>query len=109
MVRKMCGVKLADRINTTKLMEILGLKDTIVETVRQGSLRWLGHVLRKSDDECVKQAWNFEVEDIRGRGRPKMSWEGMMEKQSRKVGVNFEDVNDRVKWRSCTKSWKECQ
>ena len=45
MVRKMCAVKLADRINTRELMERLGLKDTIIETVRQGSLRWLGHVL----------------------------------------------------------------
>ena len=33
-------------------MERLGLKDTIiVETVRQGSLRWLGHVVRKDDDK----------------------------------------------------------
>ena len=35
-------------------MERLGLKDTIVEYIRQGSLRWLGHVLR--NDECVKHA-----------------------------------------------------
>eukprot|EP00795_Rhopilema_esculentum_P010641 gene10641-biopygen13144 len=71
---------MADRINTTELMEKLGLKDTIVEAVRQGHLRWLGHVLRKSDEECVEQAWNFEAEVDRGRGRPKMSWKGMMEK-----------------------------
>ena len=78
-------------------MERLGLKDTIVETVRQGSLRRLGNVLRKSDDECVKQAWNFEVEGGKGRGRPKMCWNGMMEKQCRRVGVNFGDANDQVK------------
>ena len=59
MVRKMCGVRLADKINKRVLMKRLGLKDTIVETVRQGSLRWLGHALRKGDDECVKQEWNF--------------------------------------------------
>ena len=46
-IRKMCGVELADEINTRELMERFGLKDTIVETARQGSLQWLGHVLRK--------------------------------------------------------------
>ena len=54
--RKMCGVKLADRINARELMESLGLKDTIVENVRHRSLRGLGRVLRKDDNECVKQA-----------------------------------------------------
>ena len=31
----------------------LGLDNTIVEVVRQGGLRWLGHVVRKGDDDCV--------------------------------------------------------
>ena len=55
-------------------MERLGLKDTIIKNVWQGSLRWLGHVLRKDDDEYVKQAWSFELEGGRGRGRPTLDW-----------------------------------
>ena len=91
-------------------MERLGLKDTIVEYVRQGSLRWLGHILRKDDDECVKQAWSFELEGSRARGRPKLDWKTiMMEKECCRVGVKFLDANDRAKWRCCTKSWKESQ
>ena len=79
---------LADRLNMRELMERLGLKDTIVEYVRKGSLRWLGHVLRKNaflkmkerknDDKCVKQAWSFELEGSRGRGRLKLDWKTMM-------------------------------
>ena len=48
--------------------------------VRQGSLRWLGHVVRKEDDDCVKQAWRFEVVGSRGRvnlerdDRKPLSW-----------------------------------
>ena len=91
-------------------MERLGLKDTIVEYVRQGSLRWLGHILRKDDDECVKQAWSFELEGSRARGRPKLDWKTiMMEKECCRVGVKFLDANNRAKWRCCTKSWKESQ
>ena len=50
-----CGVQLADDVSTKKLMVRLGLVSTIVEVVRQGSLRWLGHVVRKEDGDCVKQ------------------------------------------------------
>ena len=65
MAQKMCGVKFADRINTRELMERLELKDTIIETDKQGSLRLLGHVLRKGDDKCVNRhggLWSLEVE-----------------------------------------------
>ena len=54
MIRKMCRVKVTDRICTDKLMKRLGLKNKIVGTVRQSSLRRLGHILRKDDDECIK-------------------------------------------------------
>ena len=73
MVQKMYGVKLADRINTRELMERLGLEDTIFETDKQGSLMWLGHVLRKCDDGCVKQALNLGIEGSKGRGRNSVS------------------------------------
>ena len=98
MIRKKCGVKLADRINTKKLTESLGLKDATVEYVRQGSLRWLGHFLRKDDDECVKKHGILSWYGSGGRERPKFSWKGMI-KEFRKIYVNFEDANDRVKWR----------
>ena len=31
----------------------------------------VGSCIEKGDDECVKQAWNFEIEGRRGRERPK--------------------------------------
>ena len=77
----------------------LGLVSTVVEVVRQGSLRWLGHVVRKRDEDCVKQAWRFEVEGSRERGRPRLSWKGMMENLCRRLKVGLEDAYDRVKWR----------
>ena len=79
MLRMMCGVQLADGVSTKKLMVRLGLDCTIVKVVRQGSLRWLGHVVRKKDDDCVKQGWRFEVEGGKGRERPNLTWKGMME------------------------------
>ena len=104
-LRMMCGMQLADGVSTKELMVRLRLNCTIVEVVRQGSLRWLGHVVRKEDDDCVKQAWRFEVEGSRGRGRPRLPWKGMMENLCRGLGLVLEDGYDRVKWRE--RSWKE--
>ena len=52
----------------------------------------VGLCIKKDDDERVKQAWNFEMEG--SRGRPKLRWKRLIEKECRKVGVNFEDAND---------------
>ena len=97
MLRVMCGVQLADDVNTKELMVRFGLNNTIFEVVMQGSLRWLGHVVRKKDDDCVKQAWRFEVEGSRGRGRPRLTWKGMMADLCRGLGLVLEDGYDRVK------------
>ena len=107
MLGMMCEVQLADGVSTKELMVRLGLDSTTIEVVRQGSLRWLGHVVRKVDDDCVKQTWRFEVVGSRGRGRPKLTWKGMMENLCRGLGLVLKDDYDRVKWRERVRSWKE--
>ena len=42
MLRSMCGVKLVDRKNIEKLMEILGLKDTLDRMAKANGVRWYG-------------------------------------------------------------------
>ena len=64
-LRMMCGVQLADGVSTKELRVRLRLVSMIVEVVRQESLRWLGHVVRKRDEDCVKQARRFEVNGSR--------------------------------------------
>ena len=56
----MCGVQLADGVSVKNLMVRLALDNNIIEILRQVSLRWLGHVVSKGGEECVKQAWRFE-------------------------------------------------
>ena len=103
----MCGMQLADGVSKKELLVRLESDSTIVEVVRQGSLRLLGHVVRKRDEDCVKQEWRFEAEGSRGRGRPRLTWKGMMENLCRGPGLVFEDCYDRVIWRERVGSWKE--
>jgi len=44
MVRRMCRVKLKDRVPNKELREKLGLDDIIL-VLKQNRLRWCGHVL----------------------------------------------------------------
>ena len=78
----------------------LGLDSTIVEVMREGSLRWLGHVVRKGDDDSVKQA--FGVEGSRGRRRSTLAWKGLIENLCHGLGLGLEDEYDRSQllWRS---------
>ena len=50
-----------------------------------------------------EQAWNLS---LKAEEEEDQSWKDMIEKDCRKVGVNFEDAHDRIK---CTKSWKKSQ
>ena len=54
MLGMMCGVQLADGVSTKKLVVRLRLNNMIFKVLRQGGLRWLGHVVKKGDDDCVK-------------------------------------------------------
>ena len=50
-------------MNTIELMARLGL-ETAVEVIKRSGLRWMGHVLRREDDELVKRAWDLEVDGV---------------------------------------------
>ena len=72
MVRTMCGAKLMERRRTKDLMEMLGLKETVVQMAKANGVRWYGHVLRRDDGHVLRKALEFEVkqrgsENDRGR------------------------------------------
>ena len=73
MVRSMCGVKLVDRKNMEKLMEMLGLKKTLDRVAKANGVRWYGDVIRREDDNILKKAMMMEVNRQRKRGQPKMT------------------------------------
>ena len=65
---------LGDRLTSKELRERLGIDD-IALVLQQNRLRWYGHVLRKDDDDWVKNAWSMKLsvqgqeEDQRGPGQ----------------------------------------
>ena len=47
MVTAMCGAKLMEKRRTEDLMEMLGLKETLIQMAKANKVTWYGHVLRE--------------------------------------------------------------
>ena len=46
-------------------MEMLGLKEKVVQMARANGVRWYGHVLRRDDGHVLRKALEFEVKGKR--------------------------------------------
>ena len=63
--------KLMEKKRTEDLMEMLGLKETMVQMPKTNGVRWYRHVLRRDDGHVLRKALEFEVKCKRKRKRPK--------------------------------------
>ena len=70
MARAMCGAKQMEKKRSEDLMDMLGLKETVVQMAKANGVRWYGHVLRRDDGHVLRKALEFEVKGRRKRGRP---------------------------------------
>jgi len=80
MIRWLCGVRLKKRISSEELNDRLVIV-RIIEIVRQGRLRWFGHLERSDNADWVSACRNYVVPGSmsNGRvGRPGMNVLGMI-------------------------------
>ena len=99
MVRAKCGAKLMEKKRTEDLMEMLGLKETVVQMAKANGVRWYSHVLRRDDGHVLRKVLEFEVKGGRKRGRPKKTWKTQVEKESKSIGLEKKDAMNRARWR----------
>ena len=97
--RAMCGAKLTEKKRTEDLMEMLGLKETVVQMAKENGVRCYGHVLRRDDGHSLRKALEFEVKSKRKRRRPKKTWKTQVEKESKRVGLEEKDSMNGARWR----------
>ena len=82
-----CGVKLRDKLSCVELWQQLG-KEDIVKVVHQKRLRRYGRLLRKDDDDWVKNCVKFEVEGARQRVRPSKTGKEVVDKLVDDLHIN---------------------
>ena len=49
----------------------------------------------------LKQVREMKVEGTRKKGRPRLTWQELVRKDMREVGLNREMAGDRAEWRRC--------
>ena len=77
MVRWMCGMSLKDRKRSEDLCNLLGI-NRVADVVRRGRLRWCGHLERESVDDWVSSCRRLVVEEVRGQGRGRKTWNSVL-------------------------------
>ena len=101
MLRWICGVKISDRVSLDSLYQCLGIAP-LTTLLRSRRLRWFGHVSRS--DGWINQRRNFDVRGKRGKGRPRKSWNDVIQDGINSWNLNKDNALDRVTWRSDVKS-----
>ena len=100
MLRWLTGVKLRDRKPSEEVRKLAGVKREVVEVVRRQRLRWLGHVVRRTEDEPIRKALETVVDGNQPIGRPRKRWLEGVKKDAEKLAVKLEKAQDRRYWRA---------
>ena len=97
MVRMMYGKTLKDNWKSQELRARVGVDD-IEGFLRGHRLWWAGHVERAGEG-VLKQVREMKVEGTRKKGRLKLTWEELLGKDMREVGLNREMAEDQAEWK----------
>lgn len=62
-------------------------KETITNLVKAQRIKWFGHVMRRSDSECLKAAVEWKPTEKRQRERPKERWIDGIKQDLEKLGI----------------------
>ena len=73
-------------------LEMLRLKQTVVQMAKENGVRWYGHVLRRDDWHVLRKVLEFEVKGKRKQVRPNKMWKMQVEKESKSVGLEKKDA-----------------
>ena len=101
-LRKVKGVTRRDRIRNEDVRTELQIQ-SVLEFIENKQLSWWGHLQRMTDTRPAKEIWGARVQSKKGRGRPKETWNKVVEKILRKRGKTWTEAKrlsrNRKEWR----------
>lgn len=90
-------------ISNHQLWKETGQEQIEIEILKR-KWRWLGHTLRKPNEDIAKQALKWNPQGRRKRGRPKTTWRRQLEKELKQQNLTISKAEtlarDRRQWRS---------
>nr|GEX21568.1 hypothetical protein [Tanacetum cinerariifolium] len=72
---------------------------SIISKMREGRLRWFGHVRRRSQSAPVMRVEALVANGLRRRGRPKLRWEDRLKQDMNEILLSEDMILDRNAWR----------
>ena len=98
MLRFAMGVTKKDKIRNEYIRGIVKVEQLGMK-MREGRLKWYGHVVRKDQDYVGRKMIEMELPGKRKRGRPKGRFLDVVKEDMGEVGAKEADVEDRTAWR----------
>ena len=86
MLRFTMGVTRKDKIRNEHIRSIVKVERLRMK-IREGRLRWYGHVMRRDQDYVGRKMMKMELPGKRRRGRPKRRFLDVVKKYMKEVGV----------------------
>ncbi|GJX82358.1 hypothetical protein Tco_0331839 [Tanacetum coccineum] len=74
--------------------------ESIIHMMREGRLRWFGHVKRRPQTASVRKVKAFLVDGLRRRGRPKLRYRDRLKLDMKELHLSEDMTSDRIAWRS---------
>ena len=72
-MRNICVIRGMDRARNASIGERCRCELSVLERIEKNVLKWFGHEERMVEERLVKRVYRANVEDNRGRWRPKKS------------------------------------
>ena len=92
MIRWICNVKAKNEVSSDSLLT----KDLDV-VLRTSRMRWFGHVERSTG--WIAEVRKLNVVAQKRSGRPRKSWDEMLENDRKKLGMDYADPQNPSEWR----------
>ncbi|KAE8668068.1 Armadillo repeat-containing protein LFR [Hibiscus syriacus] len=102
MLRWTCGRTLWDMTTNSAIRMSLGVMP-VSEKLREGRLRWFGHVLRRLPSDAVRRVESITVDGARRRGRPRRKWEDCLRYDLMDLALTEDMASDKKVWRLKTR------
>ena len=96
MIRWICNVRAKDEVSSDSLLTKLGIQDLDV-VLRTSRMRWCGHVERSTGWIAEVRKLNVVVQ--KRSGRPRKSWDEVLENDRKKLGMDSADPQNFSEWR----------
>ena len=94
----MSRVRWQDKITNEEVRIRCGVV-SLEHRLRKTSLKRFAHVKHKDENSMLRRAMELEVEGRRPVGRPKMTWNKVLEEDMRKLNITEDIAEDRKRWR----------